>query len=173
MRKTARRLTTRSLAEHLAPREILTSHQLTERLIATGLRAAAARQVISRNSDHPALAVFQFNLPRGARLFTRQEYTQSADFYNNLASILTGLRPGLARTIQGLLTHKILLKADAQRLLAAPLHPNTSRTPHYDKEVSVLVKSGLCRIEGWATPLERLTIHSLVGTPRSHQYART
>ena len=138
MRKTRRRLTARSLAEHIALREILTSHQLAQRLIATGLNPAAARQVISRNRD-PAVAVLQFNLPRGARLFTRQEYTQREDFYERVASILTELRPGLARTIQGLLTHKILLKADAQRLLAAPLQPNKSRTPAYDKEVSVLV----------------------------------
>ena len=172
MPKTARRSTIRPLAEHIHLREILTSHQLAQRLIATGLTAPAARQVISRNSD-PAVAVLQFNLPRGARLFTRQEYTRSEDFYQNVASILTTLRPGLARTIQALLTHKILMKAEAQRLLAAPLQPNRSRTPPYDKEVSVLVKSGLCSVEGSATALERLTIRSLVGTSRSHQYART
>ena len=138
------------LSDHIAPGEILTSGQLAQRLAATGLTAAAARQAISRTND-PAVWVLPFHLPRRARLFTRRESDKNDDFYNRLAKVVTDRRPGLARTILALLTRRVLLKADVQRLLAAPLRPKTSRTPTYDVEVAVLVALGLCDIEEEAT----------------------
>ena len=80
--------------------------------------------------------------------------------------------PGLARTILALLKRRILLRADAQRLLAAPLRPKSSRTPTYQAEVDALVNLQICRVEGSKTALERLTLNSLVGSPSSHQLAR-
>ena len=82
-------------------------------------------------------------------------------------------RPGLARTILALLKRRVLLKADAQRLLAAPLRPKPSRTPSYDAEVATLFGLRFCQVEGLDTALERLTINPLVGSPTSHQLARS
>ena len=132
---------------------------------------AAARKAISRSTD-PAVWVLPFYLPHRARLFARREYVQHQDFYTALATNLTKDRPGLARTIRVLLARRILLKADAQRLLAAPLRPKL-RTPHYEKEVTALVDLRLCAIEDSGTPFERLTVHPLVGTPQSYQHARS
>ena len=160
------------LSDHIAPGEILTSGQLAQRLVTTGLTADAARQVISRKNDS-AVWRLPFHLPRRARLFTRREYGKKDDFYDHLATVIAERRPGLARTIRALLTRRVLLKADAQRLLAAPARPKPSRTPTYDAEVSVLVDLGLCIIEGEKTALERLTIYSLVGTPESDRHARS
>ena len=161
-----------ALSDHIARGEILTSGQLAQRLVTTGLTADAARQVISRKND-PAVWVLPFHLPRRARLFTRREFGEPDDFYDRLATVIAERRPGLARTIRALLMRRVLLKADAQRLLAAPSRPKTSRTPTYDAEVAVLVDLGLCRIEGETTALERLTIYSLVGTPESDRHARS
>ena len=160
-----------ALSDHIAPGEILTSGQLAQRLATTGLTAAAARQVISRKND-PAVWVLPFNLPRRARLFTRRESGKKDDFYDQLATVISERRPGLARTIRALLTRRVLLKADAQRLLAAPSRSKTSRTPTYHAEASALVDLELCRIEGEGTELERLTIYSLVGTLESDRHAR-
>ena len=159
------------LSNHLALGELLSSGQLARRLVATGLTADAARQTISRNND-PAVWVLPFNLPRRARLFTRRESNKNSGFYDHLANVITELRPGLARTIRALLMRQILLKADAQRLLAAPLRPKKSRTPTYDAEIGVLVELGLCRIEEKDTAFERLTVHGLVGTNASYRHAR-
>ena len=161
-----------ALSDHIAPGEILTSAQLAQRLARTGLTNAAARQVISRNKDS-AVWILPFHLPRRARLFARRESNAKDDFYERLATVIADLRPGLARTIRALLTRRVLLKADAQRLLAAPMRPKTSRTPTYDAEVSVLTQLGLCGVEGEETALERLTIHALIGTPTSHKHARS
>ena len=160
-----------ALSDHITPGEILTSGQLAQRLSTKGLTAAAARKVISRKND-PAVWVLPFNLPRRARLFTRRESGQTDDFYARLATVISERRPGLARTIRALLTRRVLLKADAQRLLAAPSRSKTSRTPTYRAEASALVDLGLCRIEGEGTEFERLTIHSLFGTPDSERHAR-
>ena len=160
-----------SLSDHIALGEILTSGQLAQRLAATGLTADAARQAISRSND-PAVWVLPLRLPRRARLFARRESGKKDAFYDNLAKVITPHRPGLARTIRALLTRRILLKADAQRLLAAPLRPKTSRTPTYDAEVAVLVALRLCDIEEEATAFERLTFHPLIGTKDSHRHAR-
>ena len=162
-----------SLSDHIAPNEILTSGQLAERLIATGLRPAAARQVISRNYNDPAVWVLPFRLPRRSRLFTLRASVQNEVFYHRLAAVIAELRPGLARTILMLLKRRILLRADAQRLLAAPLRPKSSRTPTYQAEVNALVSLQLCQVEGSETALERLTLNSLVGFPLSHQLARS
>ena len=159
------------ISDHLALGEILSSRQLAERLVATGLTADAARQTISRNND-PAVWVLPFGLPRRARLFTRRESSKKSDFYDHLANVITQLRPGLARTIRALLTRHILLKTDVQRLLAAPLRPKKSRTPTYDAEILVLLELGLCGIEEKGTAFERLTIHGLVGTKESDRHAR-
>ena len=161
-----------ALSDHIASGEILTSGQLAQRLVRTGLTHAAARQVISRNQN-PAVWVLPFHLPRRARLFARRESNAKDDFYERLATVIAWLRPGLARTIRALLTRRVLLKAEAQRLLAAPLRPKTSRTPTYDAEVSALVELGLCGVEGEETVLERLTIHPLIGTSTSHKHARS
>ena len=161
-----------ALSDHIALGEILTSGQLAERLATTGLTNTASRKVISRKKD-PAVWVLPFHLPRRARLFTRRESSEKEDFYDRLATVITEHRPGLARTIRALLTRRVLLKADAQRLLAAPLQRKTSRTPTYDAEVSVLVELRLCEIEGEDTALERLTISPLVRTPDSDQHARS
>ena len=160
------------LSDYIASGEILTSGELAQRLAKTGLTPAAARQVISRNRDL-AVWVLPLHLPRRARLFARRESNAKDDFYERLATVIARFRPGLARTIRALLTRRILLKAEAQRLLAAPLRPKTSRTPTYDAEVSVLVELGLCGVEGEETVLERLTIRPLIGTPTSHKHARS
>ena len=160
-----------SLSDHIALGEILTSGQLAQRLAATGLTADAARQAISRSND-PAVWVLPLRLPRRARLFARRESGKKDAFYDNLAKVITPHRPGLARTIRALLKRRVLLKTDAQRLLAAPLRPKTSRTPTYDAEVAVLVALRLCDIEEKATAFERLTFHPLIGTKDSHQHAR-
>ena len=159
------------LSDHLALGEILSSGQLAQRLVATGLTADAARQAISRNKD-PAVWVLPFGLPRRARLFTRRESSKRNDFYDHLAAIITQLRPGIARTIRALLMRQVLLKADAQRLLAAPLRPKKSRTPTYDQDVAALLELGFCGIEEKDTAFERLTVHHLLGTKASHQHAR-
>ena len=159
------------LSDHLALGEILSSGQLAQRLVATGLTADAARQTISRNND-PAVWVLPFCLPRRARLFARRESSKRNDFYDHLANSITQLRPGIARTIRAVLVRQILLKADAQRLLAAPLRPKKSRTPTYDKDVAVLLELGFCGIEEKDTAFERLTVHRLIGTKASHRHAR-
>ena len=161
-----------ALSDHIASGEILTSGQLAERLARTGLTHAAARQVISRNKDR-AVWVLPFHLPRRARLFARRESNANDRFYERLATVIAELRPGLARTIRRLLTRRVLLKVEAQRLLAAPLQPKASRTPTYDAEVSVLVELGLCGVEGEDTALERLTIRPLIGTLASYKHARS
>ena len=160
-----------SLSDHIAPGEILTSGQLAQRLAATGSTADAARQAISRSND-PAIWVLPLRLPRRARLFARPESGKKDAFYDTLAKVLTPHRPGLARTIRALLKRRVLLKADAQRLLAAPLRPKTSRTPTYNAEVAVLVALRICDIEEESTAFERLTFHPLIGTKASHQHAR-
>ena len=91
----------------------------------------------------------------------------------SVAAVIDDLRPGLARTILALSKRQILLRADAQRLLAAPLQPKSSRTPTYGAEVDTLVALRLCSVEGSNTALERLTIKSLAGLPISHQLARS
>ena len=161
-----------SLSDHIGPEEILTSGQLAQRLAATGLTADAARQAISRSND-PAVWVLPLRLPRRARLFARRESGKRDAFYDTLAKAIAPHRPGLARTIRALLKRRVLLKADAQRLLAAPLRPKTSRTPTYNAEVAGLVALRICAIEEESTAFERLTFHPLVGTKDSHQYART
>ena len=162
-----------SLSDHIAPNEILTSGQLAERLIATGLSPAAARQVISRNHNDPAVWVLPFRLPRRSRLFTLRASVQNEVFYHRLSAVIAESRPGLARTILMLLKRQILLRADAQRLLAAPLRPKSSRTPTYQVEVNALVDLQLCQVEGAETALERLTLNALVGSQSSHQLARS
>lgn len=159
------------LSDHIALGEILASGQLAQRLAATGLTADAARQAISRSND-PAVWVLPLRLPRRARLFARRESGKQDAFHDNLAKVITPHRPGLARTIRALLKRRVLLKADAQRLLAAPLRPKASRTPTYDAEVAALVALRLCGVEEEATVFERLTFHPLIGTQDSHQYAR-
>ena len=161
-----------SLSHHIAPTEILTSGQLAKRLTTTGLTPVAARQAIHRNND-PAVLVLPFRLPQRSRLFALRASLQNRAFYHRLAEVITESRPGLARTIRALLKRQILLKADAQRLLAAPLKPKSSRTPIYDAEVKALTDLRLCSVEGSTTALERLTINSLVGFPTSHRLART
>ena len=160
------------LSDYIAPNEILTSGQLAQRLTTTGLTPAAARQVISRSND-PAVWSLPFRLPRRSRLFVRRDSVQNDAYCRHLAAVIAESRPGLARTILALLKRKVLLQADAQRLLAAPLRPKSSRTPTYDAEVKALVDLRLCSVEGSNTALERLTIKSLVGLPRSHQLARS
>ena len=161
-----------SLSDHIAPNEILTSGQLAQRLTTTGLTPAAARQVISRSND-PAVWPLPLRLPRRSRLFVLRDSIQNDAFYHNLAAVIDDLRPGLARTILALSKRQILLRADAQRLLAAPLQPKSSRTPTYGAEVDTLVALRLCSVEGSNTALERLTIKSLAGLPISHQLARS
>ena len=161
-----------SLSDHIALDEILTSGELAARLTATGLSPAAARQVISRSND-PAVWVLPFRLPRRGRLFTRRTSVPSEGFYLHLADVITTFRPGLARTIVALLKRRILLRADAHRLLAAPLNPKSSRTPTYDAEVKALTDLGLCRVEDSTTAMERLTFNSILGLPKSHQLARS
>ena len=161
-----------SLSDHIAPNEILTSGQLAQRLTTTGLTPAAARQVISRSND-PAVWPLPLRLPRRSRLFVLRDSIQNDAFYHNLAAVIDDLRPGLARTILALSKRQILLRADAQRLLAAPLLPKSSRTPTYGAEVDTLVALRLCSVEGSNTALERLTIKSLAGLPISHQLARS
>ena len=160
-----------SLSDHIALGEILTSGQLAQRLTVTGLTADAARQAISRSND-PAVWILPLRLPRRARLFARRESGKNGAFYGNLAKVISPHRPGLARTIRALLRRRVLLKADAQRLLAAPLRAKTSRTPTYDAEIAALVALRLCDIEEKATTFERLTFHSLIGTKDSHRHAR-
>ena len=160
------------LSDYIALNEVLTSGQLANHLTTTGLTPAAARQVISRNND-PAVLVLPFRLPRRSRLFTLRASVQNEGFYHRLAEVIAEFRPGLARTILVLLKRRILLRADAQRLLAAPLKPNSSRTPTYDADVSRLTDLQFCSVEDSDTALERLTINSLVGRPRSHQLARS
>ena len=155
-----------SLSDHIAPNEILTSGQLAQRLTTTGLTPAAARQVISRSND-PAVWPLPLRLPRRSRLFVLRDSIQNDAFYHNLAAVIDDLRPGLARTILALSKRQILLRADAQRLLAAPLQPKSSRTPTYGAEVDTLVALLLCSVEGSNTALERLTITSLAGLPRA------
>ena len=161
-----------SLSDHIALNEILTSGQLAERLTTTGLTPVAARQAIRRNND-PAVWILPFRLPRRSRLFTLRASVQNEGFYHRLAEVIAEFRPGLARTILALLKRRILLRADAQRLLAAPLKPKSSRTPTYDAEVNALTDLRLCSVEESRTALERLTINSLVGLPRSYQLARS
>ena len=160
------------LSDHIAHNEILTSGQLAQRLTTTGLTPAAARQVISRSND-TAVWPLPFRLPRRSRLFVRRDSVQDDAYYRHLAAAIAESRHGLARTILALLKRKVLLQADAQRLLAAPLRPKSSRTPTYDAEVKALVDLGLCSVEESNTALERLTIKPLVGSPRSHQLARS
>ena len=160
-----------SLSNHIAPTEILTSGQLAQRLTTTGLTPVAARQAIHRTND-PAVVVLPFRLPQRSRLFTLRASLQNRAFYHRLAEVIAESRPGLARTIRALLKRRILLRAAAQRLLAAPLKPRSSRTPTYDAEVKALTDLRLCSVEGSATALERLTINSLVGFPRSHRLAQ-
>ena len=162
----------RSLLDHIALDDILTSGELAARLTTTGLTPAAARQVISRNND-PAVWVLPFRLPQGGRLFTRRTFVPNEGFYLRLADVITKFRPGLARTIVTLVKRRVLLRADAQRLLAAPLKPKSSRTPTYDAEVKALTDLRLCSVEGSTTALERLTFNSIVGLPTSHQLARS
>ena len=161
-----------SLSDHIALDEILTSGELAARLTTTGLSAAAARQVISRNND-PAVRVLPFRLPHRARLFTRRTSVQNESFYLRLADVMIKVRPGVARTIVALLKRRILPRADAHRLLAAPLTPKSSRTPTYDAEVKALTDLGLCYVEDSTMALERLTFNSIVGLPKSHQLARS
>ena len=160
-----------SLSKHIALTEILTSGQLATRLTTTGLTPVAARQAIHRTND-PAVLVLPIRLPKRSRLFTLRASLQNRAFYHRLAEVITESRPGLARTIRALLKRRILLRADAQRLLAAPLKPKSSRTPTYNAEVKTLTDLQLCSVEESATALERLTINSLVGFPRSHRLAR-
>lgn len=160
------------LSDYLQVGEILTSPQLAQRLVDAGRTGSAARKAISRSKD-PAVSILPVHLPRRARLFTRRESARNPDFYDALATAIADLRPGLARTIRALLTRRVLLKADAQRLLAAPLQPRPSRVPTYSAEVSVLLALELCDVEAEETPLERLTVRSLFASPHSHQYART
>ena len=111
-----------ALSDYIALNEILTSGELANHLTTTGLTPAAARQVISRNND-PAVLVLPFRLPRRGRLFTLRASVQNEGFYHRLAEVIAKFRPGLARTILVLLKRRILLRADAQRLLAAPIKP--------------------------------------------------
>ena len=161
-----------SLSAHISRGEILTSGQLAKRLTRTALTPDAARQVISRSRD-PAIWILPLRLPRRSRLFTRRDSVQNDEFYHHLATVLREHRPGLARTILALLKRRVLLKADAQRLLAAPLRPRPSRTPTYEAAVATLFSLRFCQVEGMDTALERLTVNPLVGSPTSHQLARS
>ena len=160
------------LYDIIPPDSILTSGQLAARLIATGTSHQAARKAMSRNRD-PAVWILPVSLPRRVRMFARRDSVRNTAFYQKLATALNDLRPGLARTILALLQRRILLRFDAQRLLAAPSQPRSSRTPTYAAELSVLAELGLCKVEGTDTALERITINHLAGTQDSHRDART
>ena len=146
------------LYDIIPPDSILTSGQLAARLIATGTSHQAARKAMSRNRD-PAVWILPVSLPRRVRMFARRDSVRNTAFYQKLATALNDLRPGLARTILALLQRRILLRFDAQRLLAAPSQPRSSRTPTYAAELSVLAELGLCKVEGTDTALERITIN--------------
>lgn len=162
----------RSLSTFIQRGEILTSGQLAQRLSKTGLAPEAARQAISRSRD-PGISILPISLPRRRRLFARRDSDQNDQFYAHLASVLSDHRPGLSRTILALLKRRVLLRADAQRLLAAPSQPRASRTPTYEAEVATLFDLRFCQVEAKDTALERLTINSLVGSSISHQLARS
>ena len=160
------------LYDAIPPGSILTSGQLAASLTATGYSPQAARKAISRNRD-PAVWILPVSLPRRVRLFARRDSVRNDGFYQKLVTVLADHRPGLARTISALLQRRILLRFDAQRLLAAPSKPRSSRTPTYDAELSALAELGFCKVEGARTALERISINHLAGTPDSHRYART
>ena len=161
------------LSPHIGFGEIISSGELTRRICAaTGTGPVAARQLISRSKRDPGIWVLPIPLPGRGRLFALRDSVQDEAFYYEVADLLRERRPGIARTIRALLRHEVLLRPEAQKLLASPSLPTKSRTPTYDREIGFLVDLKFCRVDGQNTALERIVLARLAGTVESHTSAR-
>lgn len=137
--------------------EVVTSAELANRVMAArGLSRDSARQVISRARDGNVWTL-PITLPGRARLFALRDSQLDAVFYRRVASLLATSRPGIARAINALLDRHVLLRPDAQRLLAAPNKRSSSRNHSYEHEVGFLKDLRVCQIHSEHSRLERLT----------------
>lgn len=150
-----------SIQPIVGPEELLTSSQVAQRLVNDGRSPVAARQHIARAArKRDVWRSSALQLPHRERLIAHRSSVGSPKFLREAGELLAKSRPGISRCIAALLQHQVILKPDAERLLAVRNDEDYAREKRALQEIGILVAVD----EG--TALERLSL-SLFGDTRA------
>src|SRR5206468_11797831 len=152
-----RRMSAMTIDSVVKADEVATSSTVIERLVAAGFTSDQARQAWSRQSQRTNVRRSErLTLPRNVRVFAYKSFWGSEGFTQQVLPILKESRPGLFRLIQKLIQHGVLLRPQAEMLLASPITPKLNGIPSYAEDVASLEELEVARPEGTDTITERL-----------------
>ena len=135
--------------------ELISSSQAAQRLIGEGRTPVAARQQISRAArGRDIWRSSALQLPHRERLLAHPSFVGTSRFLRAAESLLSKPRPGVSRCIAALLQYQIVLKPDAERLLAI------RNDAEYVRERKALEDIGIITGVDEGTALERLSLPS-------------
>lgn len=133
--------------------ELLTSGELGDRLTADGRTATAARQQMARAARRNGIwRSSSLQLPGRERLFAQKSFVGTPEFLAAAEAVLVKTRPGLARCISAIRKRQVLLRPEAERLLAV------RTTDEYRRAARALGEIGLATSVDAGTALERLAV---------------
>ncbi len=164
----------RQLGAFIHKNEVLSSAALIDRIAEAGVSRDLARQWMSRASSTggDVWRSERLVLPGGERLFACRSSLGTPPFLEQVATLLDEARPGTARAIRRLQSARIILRADAERLLATTIrNESRARFLTYQDEVAALEELEAGLRDGRATPLDRVVHTSLAGEASSHAIA--
>ena len=147
----------RQLATFIQPDEVLMSGTLIERVAANGNGRDRARQWMHRMSTDDATVwrSARLVLPGGERLFARRAFVGTQPFLQKVITLLELERPGIARAIRRLLSVGVILRAEAEKILATPIRgESTARFCDYATDLEALVELRAGLPDGKGTALE-------------------
>lgn len=132
----------------LKPDEVVSSSSLIQRLLASGIPNATARQILGRASKHKEIWRTELlKLQRNERLFARSSFVGNAEFFGLVRKVLIqNGRRGLVRCLDVLKDRKLLNWVDAVRLLAVSTsndETDSSRRPDFGEEIQALKELGI------------------------------
>jgi len=98
--------------------EVVSSSELIERLVVSGIPNATARQILGRASKHKEIwRTERLKLQRNERLFARSGFVGNAEFIGRVHQVLIqNDRRGIVRCLEVLKDRKVLNWVDAIRL---------------------------------------------------------
>ncbi len=140
----------------ISAKEIATSTTLIGRCVAQGITRANARQLVRRNSGRANLwRSEKLALEQNGRLFAHESFVGTKEFIDLLLPILKDQRPGLYRLARKTIDEGLVLKPQAQMLLASPIETRNTRYPTYEAEMAALEEVMLGDLEAQDTIGER------------------
>lgn len=153
-----------NLTQFIGPDEVLTSGELLDRIKASGISGANARQLLRRNVDGQSIwRSGHLRLSGGGRLFAHRSLKATPSFIHKCLPQLERHRPGLARAVKALLQEEVTLRSRAELLLGSPVIPDNSSYPAYQIDSDALVELGVARAEAPDSVMERLALASIEG----------